>query len=709
MAGQSHLDMLKKGIKAWNEWRIQNPSTVPDLTGANLQRAFLQGADLQRAGLQRADLQGADLRRAYLREANLQGANLGEADLRGAYLRGADLRRAYFGEANLQEADLQGANLEDVERLTQTQIERAVGDETTTLPRKSSLQRPEGWRSRARAGNLRGAANDTVLETTEDQLGFVHYVNAFAQLIDSPDTVPPLTIGIYGSWGMGKSFLLKNIEWKLGNEEFKNRPQPGTARRPEVHVVSFNAWEYSAAEVIWPGLVRKIMDKMEETWSGRRSFFATKFWRNARRQTRQFRGRLLLVALVLAVVFLVALMQSGNGATTFADGVIAVGGAFAVLTVGGLIKLVTDTLANPLGQYVTALAEDSDYGKHIGYMTEIREDIKKLEEQLRDENGRILVVVDDLDRCEPQKAVEVLQAINLLLNFESFIVCLGIDARIITAAVDKYYEGMLGDVGASGYEYLEKIVQIPFRIPQPSEEEIKVFISKQMRDPKPSGYSRQEGGPNGTAGPEPPSEEGRSSSEALQTGTQTETHEDAPIHFTHDELKGFQNLAPFLRRNPRHLKRLVNVYRLVRDLAASKEERAIRDKPAATIRWLVICAQWPYTSHAMLWQYAEKLEEWEGRIPAAPPAGDPLLYLLNQISPHLARDKQHKLDDDPESLRRLLERKGERFTWEELRRIRQYTVNFNPVVEIEMWAPLEEGQLVDSTGAGRSDTRTSQA
>jgi len=54
--------------------------------------------------------------------------------------------------------------------------------------------------------------------------------------------------------------------------------------------------------------------------------------------------------------------------------------------------------ANPLGQYVTALAEDGDYGKHVGYMTEIREDLEKLEEQLRENNGRILVVIGETGR-----------------------------------------------------------------------------------------------------------------------------------------------------------------------------------------------------------------------------------------------------------------------------------------------------------------------
>ena len=91
-------------------------------------------------------------------------------------------------------------------------------------------------------------------------------------------------------------------------------------------------------------------------------------------------------------------------------------------------------------------------------MEEIKHDLEDLQKNLK--GDRILVVIDDLDRCEPDKAVEVLRAINLLLTFESFIVCLGIDARVITRAIERHYEDLLAESRASGYEYLEKIVQI---------------------------------------------------------------------------------------------------------------------------------------------------------------------------------------------------------------------------------------------------------
>ena len=148
---------------------------------------------------------------------------------------------------------------------------------------------------------------------------------------------------------------------------------------------------------------------------------------------------------------------------------------------------------DPVAQWVTALFAGSDYGRQLGIMEDIKHDLETLEARLHrtdaDGNdvvtGRILVLIDDLDRCEPAKAVEVLQAINLLLNLSSFIVVLGIDARIVTGAIEKHYEGLLGKSGASGYEYLDKIVQIPFRIPEPGRDEIMSFVASQLGNPEP--------------------------------------------------------------------------------------------------------------------------------------------------------------------------------------------------------------------------------
>ena len=120
MANQEHLDIIKQGVEAWNEWREQHgirpDLSEADLSGTNLSGAVLweadlQGTDLLGANLSEADLRGADLRGANLGGANLSGANLVFTNLDGADLRGANLTGVVA--ANLRGAILQKADLQD--------------------------------------------------------------------------------------------------------------------------------------------------------------------------------------------------------------------------------------------------------------------------------------------------------------------------------------------------------------------------------------------------------------------------------------------------------------------------------------------------------------------------------------------------------------------------------------------------------------------
>lgn len=96
MANMEHLRLVKDGVKAWAEWRVENPSIRPDLKGADL-----SGANLRGINLRGANLIGANLSKSHLNKANLAGAELTDGNLYGADLR----------EANLTWADLSGADL----------------------------------------------------------------------------------------------------------------------------------------------------------------------------------------------------------------------------------------------------------------------------------------------------------------------------------------------------------------------------------------------------------------------------------------------------------------------------------------------------------------------------------------------------------------------------------------------------------------------
>lgn len=153
-----------------------------------------------------------------------------------------------------------------------------------------------------------------------------------------------------------------------------------------------------------------------------------------------------------------------------------------------------------LAEFIEDRAAATDYRRHLGLLALIRRDFEKLRDlfqQQREEasegNGaaddkridRIVLYIDDLDRCPPDRVVQVLQAIHLLLAFPLFVVVVGVDSRWITRSLEQSYvwlqepqDGAVNDDengdsqsrddnrltgrGATPHDYLEKIFQIPF-------------------------------------------------------------------------------------------------------------------------------------------------------------------------------------------------------------------------------------------------------
>jgi hypothetical protein len=487
-------------------------------------------------------------------------------------------------------------------------------------------------------------------------------VTAFARLIEAPNTKPPLTIGIFGAWGSGKSFLLRGIESTLQARQVaraRTAATDGTGTTsatdvvPVVHCVTFNAWEYNATERVWPGLVRKVMDALELEL-GRGTLARMHLSANVSRVLSRHRRKIIVYGIAIGL----AIMATFLGARVSPQFLI---GAFATLGVTGLIQIIREVAKDPVGKWLTALLDEPDYGRQIGYMQEIRDDLSLLDQKLSG-RGRVLILIDDLDRCEPDKAVEVLQAINLLLNFGSFIVCVGVDARVTTRAIEKHYKDVLGPDGTMGYEYLDKIIQIPFSIPAPTKEDIERFLEAQLAPAEPIPVAEAAALPADDA---------------------------ASVAFTPDEESAFRELAPFVRRNPRHIKRLINVYRLVRSLAISRNEDRLISAPRATLAWLLLCAQWPYTAQAML-ELCQQLgvdddsSDRNGQAYA-------MSTLFEQVKLKLSPEAQRRFDGDPAMLERLIALVDYSITWGDLKLLGRYTINFNPAVYGElMMVPVLE-------------------
>ena len=74
--------------------------------------------------------------------------------------------------------------------------------------------------------------------------------------------------------------------------------------------------------------------------------------------------------------------------------------------------------------------------------------------------------IDDLDRCKPDKVVEVLESLVLLTANTPFVIVLAVDPSVIVQAVETVTKGVFGDAGVNGHEYLDKLVQMTFVPPQ---------------------------------------------------------------------------------------------------------------------------------------------------------------------------------------------------------------------------------------------------
>ena len=111
MANQSYVRILKNGVDEWNQWRQENPTIKPDLSGADLTGIDLFEADLKSAILSRACLIDADLSKADLKDSFLDGADFFKTDLIEANLTGANLVEATVIESNLTGTILTNTNL----------------------------------------------------------------------------------------------------------------------------------------------------------------------------------------------------------------------------------------------------------------------------------------------------------------------------------------------------------------------------------------------------------------------------------------------------------------------------------------------------------------------------------------------------------------------------------------------------------------------
>lgn len=129
-----------------------------------------------------------------------------------------------------------------------------------------------------------------------------------------------------------------------------------------------------------------------------------------------------------------------------------------------------------LGYFVAQRSNSDDYRRHLGLISLIRKDFDGLVDRLKTkgkEQGRqidrIILYIDDVDRCPPKMVVDILQAVHLLLAYELFVVVVSVDPRWLLRSLESRFTTLQSDGDAESWDatpqdYLEKIFQIPFSV-----------------------------------------------------------------------------------------------------------------------------------------------------------------------------------------------------------------------------------------------------
>ena len=181
--------------------------------------------------------------------------------------------------------------------------------------------------------------------------------------------------------------------------------------------------------------------------------------------------------------------------------------------------------------------------------------------------NRIILYIDDLDRCPPNKVVQVLEAVHLLLAFELFVVVVSVDSRWLSFALTDELRALTatdnGGMRPTPMDYIEKIFQLPFWV-QPLEAPgrqslVHGLLESSVRAPDEAAV-RGRGGPSELA----LGDRERAALEALLTRRGADPRLEAhALVLRPEDLAFMDTLAPLLGDTPRRVKRFVNIVQLV--------------------------------------------------------------------------------------------------------------------------------------------------
>ncbi|CAM3811594.1 KAP family P-loop NTPase fold protein [Xenorhabdus thuongxuanensis] len=284
------------------------------------------------------------------------------------------------------------------------------------------------------------------VESSIDYLNFGEVSSLAVDILNSKNMLP-VSIGIFGNWGAGKSSLLKIIEKQINEEGGKN-----------VLVVNFDAWIYQGYDDARAALLEVIATKLNEAAQGNQSIVERTFNLFNR------------VDRVRALGLTIEGIALANGIST--GGMVSRGfGAIKNIFSNGVNE---DSYKNAVdaGSEIikSGLIKDKEVSTPPQQINLFREEYSGI---LNDLNKNLIVFIDNLDRCLPNNAIQTLEAIRLFLFLPNTAFVIAADEDMIRTSVSEYFKGTSA---RHHIDYLDKLIQVPIRVPRTGLLEIRSYL-----------------------------------------------------------------------------------------------------------------------------------------------------------------------------------------------------------------------------------------
>ena len=280
---------------------------------------------------------------------------------------------------------------------------------------------------------------------SEADIDFLNFNYLAEQVVEisKDEKLSPATIGVYGDWGSGKSTLMKMVKKSLDADK-------------NTLTVEFNGWLFEGYEDAKTALCGTILDEMRT----HETLFAKGKEKIKALLKKVDGGKLLSKGVKYGLDFL---LTSGIGTVT-------------ELTLTGIISAVKQKAGDVSEEEIKKVIDA--FKKEETKRTEIKNFRKTFKEVFEDCKGeRLVVFIDELDRCTPDTVLDIFEAIRLFLYVPGTTFIIGADERLVSYAVKTKYKDIPGHDIDISKEYLEKLVQYPVKIPQLNEQEVKQYIT----------------------------------------------------------------------------------------------------------------------------------------------------------------------------------------------------------------------------------------